>query len=170
MKIAILGTRGIPNKYGGFEEFAESISKYLVQQGHKVSVYCVSKKDSEKYEMHQGVQLVNIPEPTWLSSLSMLVYDYRCLKHALTCNYELIIECGYTFSPLIYLLKQINASKFIVMMDGMEWQRSKWGFATKAFIRFCERLCVKKFKNLLVDHPVIADYYLNCSLSTQFFK
>ncbi len=161
MKIAILGTRGIPNNYGGFEEFAESLSNYLSCIGHEATVYCISSAKIISTTIHKGTQLIHIPHFKNNGGMAMLIYDYKCLKHALKCDYDLIIECGYTFAPLMLLFSRYNPSKFIVLMDGIEWQRTKWGLLAKIFIRLSERYCVKKFSHLLADHPCIADYYFN---------
>ena len=76
MKIAILGTRGIPNRYGGFEQFADILSQGLVQKGHEVTVYC-SKNQNYKESTYNGVKLLFKYDPKkTFGSASQFIYDF----------------------------------------------------------------------------------------------
>ena len=100
MKIAILGTRGIPNNYGGFEQFAEHLSIGLVQKGHDVTVY---NPHFHPYNIPEfkGVTIIKIESPEKkLGSAGNFIYDYRCLKDAMYKKFDIIYEAGYaTCSP-----------------------------------------------------------------------
>ena len=136
MKIAILGTRGIPNNYGGFEQFAEYISIGLVKKGHDVTVYNPSFHPYKETKF-KGVNIIKAYSPEEkLGSMGNFIYDYNCLKDAKQRNFDIIYEAGYaTCSPFFYLLKS-KKSKLITNMDGIEWKRSKWNFLTKKLMKF----------------------------------
>lgn len=159
MKIAILGTRGIPNNYGGFEQFAEHLSVELFKRGHEVTVYC-PKFHPLQGDNYKGIALKKIfsPEKT-IGAAANFIYDHLCLKDALKNNFDIILECGYASVAFSYYLLNIKKSKIVTNMDGMEWQRSKWGGATKQIIRWAEKLAVKKSHSLVADNIHIQAYF-----------
>ncbi|MDJ0533748.1 MAG: DUF1972 domain-containing protein [Xenococcaceae cyanobacterium MO_207.B15] len=151
-KLLILGTRGIPANYGGFETFAERLSLYLVERGWEVTVYCQGNCKKLETKRWQGINLVNIPTKN-TGALSSVIFDYRSTIHALQQDGMLLV-LGYNtaiFSLLYWLKKRIS----IMNMDGMEWWRSKWNFWQKLWLFFNER-CGALFSNhLIADHPQI---------------
>src|SRR6185295_447900 len=95
MNIAILGTKGIPNNYGGFEQFAEEISKRLVKKGHQVTVYNPSHHPFTP-KFFEGVEIKRIYSPERLiGGAANIVYDHLCLKDALAMNFDILYEAGY---------------------------------------------------------------------------
>src|SRR6478752_1279146 len=95
MKIAILGTKGIPNNYGGFEQFAEYLSVRLAERGHDVTVYNPSFHPYEQNEF-KNVKIVKIFSPEKLmGSSANFIYDHLCLRDALKKDYDVIYEAGY---------------------------------------------------------------------------
>ncbi len=161
MKIAILGTRGIPNKYGGFEQCAEKLSKQWVEEGHKVVVYNVDEHEYKESEWN-GVEIRHIfAKESKFGIWGTFAYDYLCLKDAVKDDFDIILNLGYVPSALFFRLKKKTKAKFITNVDGMEWQRAKWNSLLKKFIKFCERLTVKHSDALICDNPGIKDYFLN---------
>lgn len=159
MKIAILGTRGIPNNYGGFEQFAEYISVGLVALGHEVTVYNPHFHDYQEATF-KGVKIqrINSPEQR-VGAVGNFVYDYRSLKHALTQDFDIIYEAGYgTASPSYFLLKNSKVP-VLTNMDGLEWKRSKWNMITRRLMRYFEKLAIKKSHYLIADNIGIQQYY-----------
>jgi glycosyltransferase involved in cell wall biosynthesis len=134
MKLAILGTRGIPAQYGGFETFAEELSARLVQQGIEVTVYCEAG-DEEGDATCRGVHLVHLPAPR-LGPLSTIVFDLRCLWHARK-SFDVVYMLGYG-SSLFCFLPRLWGSAVWINMDGVEWARSKWGTSAKLWFKLME--------------------------------
>ena len=98
MKIAFISTRGIPNNYGGFEQFAEYISVGLAARGHEVTVYSPHYHPYQE-NMYKGVLIKHVYSPEkWMGgSIGSFFYDYACLKDALKReNFDIIYEAGYT--------------------------------------------------------------------------
>jgi glycosyltransferase involved in cell wall biosynthesis len=159
VKIAILGTRGIPNNYGGFEQFAEFISVGLVQKGHEVTVYNPHFHSYNSNEF-KGVKIIKIKSAEEkIGAAGNFLYDYNCLKDAGQRNFDIIYEAGYaTCSPFFHLLNGSKA-KLITNMDGLEWMRSKWGFFAKRLMKYLESLAVKRSHYLISDNPGIQQYY-----------
>lgn len=162
MKIAILGTRGIPNNYGGFEQFAEYLSVGLVKRGHEVTVYNPHFHPFEK-DSFEGVHIVKIYSPeSKIGSAANFIYDFLCLKHALSNKFDIVYEAGYQSVAFAYPLFRIKRRKvpiIVTNMDGMEWQRTKWSPTVKIVTRKFEALAVKHSHYLISDNKGIANYY-----------
>lgn len=172
MKIAILGTKGIPNNYGGFEQFAEYLSKGLVKKGHDVTVY--NPHFHQYRETHfEGVTVKRVYSPEkYLGSAANFLYDYLCLKDALSEKYDIVYEAGYHSVALAYLLLGIKKRKrpiIVTNMDGLEWMRSKWSFMTKKLIKRLEKTAVNNSHFLISDNIGIQKYYEDSFRKESFF-
>lgn len=164
MKIAFISTRGIPNNYGGFEQFAEYISVGLAERGHEVTVYSPHYhpyKDDE----YKGVRIKHIYSPEqWMGgSLGSFFYDYSCLKDALKNeDFDIIYEAGYTSIIPAYIrfnVKNIQRPLFTTNMDGLEYKRTKFNPLVRKFVFWEERMAVKHSHFLIADNMGIHDYY-----------
>ena len=159
MKIAILGTRGIPNNYGGFEQCAEKLSERWVKKGHEVLVYSPDEHNYRKSEW-KGVRIKYIfSKESKLGIFGTFLYDYLCLKDAVKGDYDIILNLGYVPSALFFRLKRKTTAQFITNMDGLEWKRDKWNWILKRFIKFCEKRALKYSDGLVFDNKGIKDYY-----------
>lgn len=157
-KIAIIGTRGIPNRYGGFERFAEKLSINLVKKKYSVTVY---NPDYHPYKdnIFQGVTIrkKNLPE-FLIGASANIYYDYVCMKDAIRNGNDIVLACGYG-SMLAAIQIKRKKTKLIVNMDGMEWQRRKWHSLVKSVLHISEKQTVKKADMLVTDHKEINSYY-----------
>ncbi len=164
MKIAFISTRGIPNNYGGFEQFAEYISVGLVQRGHEIVVYS-PHFHPYKDPIYKGVRIkhINSPEQWMGSSVGSFFYDFRSLKDALKKeNFDIIYEAGYTSIVPAYIwfnVKKIKYPVFTTNMDGLEYKRTKFNKWVQKFIFWEEKMTVKHSHYLIADNMGIQDYY-----------
>lgn len=162
MKIAILGTKGIPNNYGGYEQFAEYISVKLVNRGHEVTVYNPSFHPFMKTKFN-GVAIIRKFSPEHLlGGAANFIYDFLCLKDALSRDFDIIYEAGYHSVALSYLALRVRGRKrpvILTNMDGLEYQRSKWSKATRRLIKWLEKIAVKESPHLVADNLGIQEYY-----------
>ncbi|MBL7874119.1 MAG: DUF1972 domain-containing protein [Cyclobacteriaceae bacterium] len=157
MKIGIIGTRGIPNHYGGFEQFAEYLSYYLAHQGHEVEVYN-SHNHPYKSKVWNKVRLVHQFDPEYLlGTAGQFIYDLNCIWHTRKAGYDIILQLGYTSSSIWSFLFP-KSSVVITNMDGLEWQRAKYGRFIKRFLRLAERLGVNGSDVLVADSIGIQQY------------
>jgi glycosyltransferase involved in cell wall biosynthesis len=167
-QIAIIGSRGIPNFYGGFEQFAAFLAPALVEKGFKVTVYC-STTHPLRMKTYEGVKLVYIWDPVrWLGGGSQFLYDLLTILHCRKQSYHLIYQLGYTTSGLWQWLMP-SASLLMSNMDGMEWTRSKYRGLVKQFLKISENLVANRSHHLIADAAPIRSYYLeNYSKSVTF--
>ncbi len=159
MKIAITGTRGIPNVYGGFEQFAEKMSRELANRGHEVWVYNPHKHPYRDSELGR-VRIIRkkLPERS-LGPGANYLYDFICLKDAGRRGADIILECGYASAAPFYSSPGRRRSILITHMDGMEWQREKWSPWVKRMMRNAEKRAVHRSDAIVCDHPQIARYF-----------
>lgn len=164
MKIAFISVRGIPNNYGGFEQFAEYLSVGLVKRGHEVTVYSPNYHPYQESE-YEGVHIKHIysPEPWLGGSVGSFVYDFISLKDALECeNFDIIYEAGYTsIIPAFIWFNVMNVKGPIVVtnMDGLEYKRTKFNKWVRKFVFWEEKMAVKHSHYLIADNMGIQDYY-----------
>ena len=164
MKIAFISTRGIPNNYGGFEQFAEYISVGMAQRGHEVVVYS-PKFHPYQEDTYKGVRLKHIYSPeTWMgSSVGSFFYDFASLCDALKKeDFDIIYEAGYTSIIPAYIWFNVRKRKrpiFTTNMDGLENKRSKFSPMVRRFLDWEEKMAVKYSHYLIADNMGIHDYY-----------
>lgn len=150
MKIAILGTRGIPNNYGGFEQFAEYLSLGLSKRGHDMYVYN-SHNHIYKEKTWNGVNILHCFDPEYkIGTAGQFVYDLNCILDARKRKFDIILQLGYTSSSVFSFLFPRKAL-IVTNMDGLEWKRTKYGKSTQTFLKYAERLAVKKSDYLISD-------------------
>jgi len=156
IKIGILGTRGIPNHYGGFEQWAEQLSQGLVERGCGVVVYNSHFHPYKKPE-YNGVELIRKWDPKQIGLASQFIYDFLCVLDARRQKFDTIIQLGYTTSSVwAWLLPQ--KTKIIYNMDGMEWKREKYKGLLKSFLKYAEKLAVKHSDIIIADSKPIKQY------------
>ncbi len=164
MKIAFVSTRGIPNNYGGFEQFAEYISVGMAQRGHEVVVYS-PKFHPYQESTYKGVRIKHIYSPeTWMgSSVCSFFYDFASLRDALKKeDFDIIYEAGYTSIIPAYIWFNVKKRKrpiFTTNMDGLENKRSKFSPMVRRFLDWEEKMAVKYSHYLIADNMGIHDYY-----------
>jgi glycosyltransferase involved in cell wall biosynthesis len=158
MKIAILGTRGIPANYGGFETFAEELSTRLVQQGHVVTVYGRSNNVKYAAPVYRGVQLVILPTIA-SKHLDTPAHTLLSVLHALFQDYDVILMCNAA-NAIFSILPRLVGVPVALNVDGIERRRSKWGLVGRTHYRLSEYLSTLLPTIIISDAAVIEDYFL----------
>ncbi|MGI6459334.1 MAG: DUF1972 domain-containing protein [Candidatus Hydrogenedentales bacterium] len=157
MRIAILGTRGIPANYGGFETFAQELSVRLVKRGHEVCVYCRRSNYPEPAQEYRGVRLVTLPT-IYTRAFDTLSHALLSTCHVLFQRADVVLYCNCATSCFAWL-PRLAGAKVVMNPDGLEWERAKWGWAGKTFYRFSEHLAARFPHRLVSDSLVIQAYY-----------
>lgn len=157
MKIGILGTRGIPNHHGGFEQFAESLAVFLVENGHLVHVYNSSTHPFQQ-KLYNGVNIIHCFDPeNRIGTTGQFIYDLNCIMDAKQREFDILLQLGYTSNSIWGFLLP-KRSIIITNMDGLEWKREKYNDATKSFLKFAEKLAVNRSDYLIADSIGIQNY------------
>ena len=159
MKIAILGTRGIPNNYGGFEQCAEYLSVGLVSKGHDISVYS-PHFHPYKEDKYKGVKIIRklSPEHILGNSASNFIYDYLCFTDAVRRDFDIILELGLITSSLSIIFCRHKGKIVATNLDGLEWKRQKWSKLVQKLTKKLEKYGVRKSDYLIADNIAIQSY------------
>ncbi len=159
MKIGILGTRGIPNNYGGFEQWAEYLSQGLVNRGCEVYVYNSHNHPFQEKKWN-GVHIVHCYDPEYkIGTAGQFIYDLNCILDSRKKKFDIILQLGYTSSSVWGWLLPRRKSKVLTNMDGFEWQRVKFNKYVRKFLQFAEKLAVVFSDSLIADSSIIQTYY-----------
>lgn len=153
-RIAIVGTRGIPARYGGFETFAEELSTRLARRGHSVTVYCRGRQSQAVY---RGVSLVALP--TWHHKyFDTIVHTAISTLHLLFHRQNVALYCNAA-NAVFTLWPRLSGIPTALNVDGLERNRKKWNRAAKLWYLVSERLATFFPSAVVTDAQVIADYY-----------
>jgi glycosyltransferase involved in cell wall biosynthesis len=158
MRIAILGTRGIPASYGGFETFAEHLSTRLVARGHEVTVYCRAHYVSPRQLEYQGVRLEVLPTIRH-KYFDTVIHTFISALHAASRRYDAALICNCANAPFSPILR-LTGTPVAINVDGLEHKRKKWGRLGRRYYRLAEYLSTLLPNEMVTDAQVIQDYYL----------
>ena len=157
MKIGILGTRGIPNVYGGFEQFAQYLSQGLTRKGHEVYVYSSSSHPYQE-PLWNGVHIIHCKDPEdRLGTAGQFMYDLNCNRDAAERKFDVLLHLGYT-SDSVWHRRWPRDTVNIINIDGLEWKRAKYNALTRRFLLKAESWAVKWGNVLISDSRGIQDY------------
>jgi glycosyltransferase involved in cell wall biosynthesis len=157
MKIAFIGSRGIPATYSGFETFYEQVAIRLVRRGHEVTVYNRTTHFRERFRRHEGVRIVWLPSiPT--KHLDTLTHAALSMVHALAARFDIYYVCIVGNSP-VCLLGRLLGGKTILNVDGRDADREKWAGPAKRYIRWAERLAGRAADVVIADSTAISRRY-----------
>lgn len=157
MKIALIGTRGVPAKYGGFETCVEELGRRLVERGHEVTVYCRESYYKQKQSSYLGMQLVYLPNLR-RKSLDTLSHTFLSVLHAIRQSYDVYMVFNAANSPAL-LLPRLLGRRIAINTDGLEWKRGKWGYVARRYYKMSEWLSTKLANRIVADSRGIQDYY-----------
>ncbi|NDR52975.1 glycosyltransferase [Actinomyces sp. 565] len=159
LRIAMLGTRGVPARYGGFETAIEEVGRRLAERGHQVLVYSRNPDpDTSLPRMHQGMRVVELPALR-KRSLETLSHTALSVRHLLErVHPDVAIVFNAANSPFLPVLRAARIP-VATHVDGLEWRRGKWGPTGRRYYRAAESLAVRYSDALIADAQGIADYY-----------
>jgi glycosyltransferase involved in cell wall biosynthesis len=158
MRIAILGTRGVPASYGGFETFAEQLSTRLVARGHHVTVYCRTHYVSPRQLEYRGVHLKVLPTIRH-KYFDTVIHTFVSALHATGKSYDAALICNAANAPFAPLLR-LAGTPVAINVDGLEHKRKKWNWLARRYYIIAEKLSTTLPNETVTDARVIQEYYL----------
>ncbi len=157
LSIAMIGTRGVPAHYGGFETAVEEVGRRLAARGHVVRVYCRRGNSEGDPSSYQGMDLVTLPVVK-KRSLETLAHTALSTAHLLRHRTDVAFVFNSANAPLLPLIRAARVP-VATHVDGLEWKRAKWGPVGQRYYRLAERASVLLSNALIADAQGIADYY-----------
>lgn len=159
LRIAMMGTRGVPAAYGGFETCIEEVGSRLAARGHDVIVYCRGVEPEEQLDEYLGMRLIHKPAVR-KRSLETLSHTGFSVVDVLGRGIDAALVFNAANAPWLPLLRAARIP-VATHMDGLEWQRGKWGPTGQRYYKAAERMAVSWSNELIADAAGIGDYYLN---------
>ncbi len=157
MKIAVLGTRGVPASYGGFETFAEELGARLADRGHAVTIYGRPHYVPKDLRHHRGARLVVLPTIRH-KYLDTVTHTLASTLHALLEGYDVALVCNAA-NAIFSGWPRLVGTRVVLNVDGLERQRRKWNLAGRAWYLLSERLATLLPNAIVTDARVIQEYY-----------
>jgi glycosyltransferase involved in cell wall biosynthesis len=159
MRIAILGTRGIPARYGGFETLADQLSKGLVERGHEAIVYC-RKPFTEPDDVYdKRIRRVILPTISH-KYFDTVFHSFLSVLHVLFTRTEVMLICNVANSPFAWIPRLVGKPTAL-NVDGLDRKRRKWNFLGQWFLHVCEVLAAFTPTRLVTDARTVQEYYWN---------
>jgi glycosyltransferase involved in cell wall biosynthesis len=157
VKISLLGTRGVPASYSGFETCVEQLGQRLVERGHDVTVYCRSHHITFQGKVYKGMRLIKIPT-IQNKYLDTIFHSFLSTIHALFQKYDIALYFIAANSLVTWILRLVGV-KTILNVDGLDWRREKWPLLAKKYIQFAEYLATILPSEYLTDSIQVQKYY-----------
>ena len=157
MRIAMIGIKAIPARFGGFETAVDELSRGLVKCGHYVRVYNRSGMSTWPGKDYEGVELVTLPTvPS--KNLSTIAHAFLATLHVIFHPVD-VVHYFTTGTTLFAPIPRLLGMKVVCSVDGTDWQRGKWGRVARSYLRFSERLSVLFCHGLVADSREVVRYY-----------
>ena len=156
--LAILGTRGIPARHGGFETFAERLALHLTGHGWEVTVYCQGDEDVKQRinDTWRGINRIVLPVKL-VGAAATLEFDWACTRDVVKMRPGVALTLGYNTAIFCVWIRVLGVRN-LINMDGLEWRREKWRKHERAWLWLNERIGCWIGEHLIADHPAIGDH------------
>jgi glycosyltransferase involved in cell wall biosynthesis len=155
MRVAFIGTRGVPATYSGFETCVEQVGRRMVERGHEVTVFCRTSHYSERMSEYLGMRLRYLP--------AVRQKHLETLSHTALSAFRLprdtaIVCMGVGNAPVVRAL-EVRGRRTVFNVDGADWRREKWGRFARWYLRTTERTASRSRSLLVADAKAVQDYY-----------
>ena len=164
--VFIIGSRGLPAQYGGFETFVDQLVSHQVSSDIQYHVACLSNDQAYQHFDYKGVDCFTIKAPK-LGPARVIAYDMMAINYAL----KLIRKQGIE-QPIFYVLgntigafvapfaRKIHkiGGRFYINPDGLEWKRAKWAKPIQAYLKYSEKIMTRHADLVISDNPGIESY------------
>jgi glycosyltransferase involved in cell wall biosynthesis len=157
MKLAIIGSRGYPYVYSGYETFVRELGERLADYGIQVTVYCHRNLFKEKPVEVNGIRLVYLPTIE-RKNLSQFLHSFQSILHACLSGADVILAVNVANAPLGIFTKIFRRKSFI-NVDGLEWLRPKWKGLGAKYFYFCARFASLFFDRVITDSARMQHIY-----------
>jgi glycosyltransferase involved in cell wall biosynthesis len=159
LKISIIGSRGYPYVYSGYETLVKNIGERMVAKGVQVTVYCHSYLFVEKPKQHNGIQLIYIPTIK-SKSLSQPIHSFLAFWHAAFSNADVVLVLNVSNGPF-GIITRLFKKPTLINVDGLEWLRPKWKGLGASYFKWSAKMAVKFMDLIVTDAIAMQTIYKN---------
>ncbi|NUO09129.1 MAG: DUF1972 domain-containing protein [Candidatus Brocadia sp.] len=158
LKIVVIGSRGIPCTYGGFETFAERLAVELVERGHSITVYGQYEEGKNViHESYKGVECLNLRSPA-KKAFQKPILSLKSTFHSIKLKPDIALFLGVSAAPFCFI-NRLAGMKTVINLDGLEWKRTKWSCLGRFYLRISEWLATKACHVIVADSQALIDIY-----------
>ena len=157
LKISIIGSRGYPYVYSGYETLVKNIGERMVAKGVQVTVYCHSYLFDEKPKQHYGIQLIYIPTIK-SKSLSQPIHSFLAFWHAAFSNADVVLVLNVSNGPF-GIITRLFKKPTLINVDGLEWLRPKWKGIGASYFKWSAKMAVKLMDLIVTDAIAMQTIY-----------
>jgi glycosyltransferase involved in cell wall biosynthesis len=155
VRVAFIGTRGVPATYSGFETCVEQVGRRMAERGHEVTVFCRSSHYGERPDEYLGMRLQYLPA---IHQKHLETLSHTALS-ALRLRRDTAVICmGVGNAPVVRCI-ELTGRRAVFNVDGADWQRDKWGALASRYLRSCERMAAHGRSVVLADAEAVRRYY-----------
>lgn len=155
MKVAIVGTVGVPARYGGFETLVENIIGDNCTSEIQYTVYCSGKSYAQKKNEYKGALLKYVPLKA--NGVQSIPYDIISILRAIGKS-DIVLILGISGCVILPFVRLFTKKPIVVNIDGLEHRRNKWGPKVRKFLKWSEQVAIKYASKIIVDNKAIQDY------------
>ena len=155
-KVAVIGTVGVPAKYGGFETLVENLIGECCSEDVDYTVFCSGKAYPTRLKTYKNARLEYVP--LHANGMQSIPYDIWSLIRTVGRGYDVVLILGVSGCLFLPLYRLLFRKRIVVNIDGLEHRRDKWGKWARKFLRLSERIAVKFADVVVADNKVIRDY------------
>lgn len=155
MKVAVIGTVGVPANYGGFETLVDQLIRHKTLPGLQYTVFCSDKAYAQKLPSFEGAELKYIPLEA--NGMQSIPYDILSLIKA-TRDHDVILMLGVSGASFLPFYRLFSKKKLVINIDGLEHRRDKWSPWIRRFLKFSEKMAIKYGDEIVTDNQGITDY------------
>jgi glycosyltransferase involved in cell wall biosynthesis len=157
LKIAIIGSKGFPYVYGGYETFVSELALRLVARGHEVTIYCHRSLFVVRPDMFEDIRLVYIPGIE-SKNFGQFTHSFLSTLHAIFTSYDIVFYVNSANGPF-GLLTRLFKKRTVINVDGLEWLRPKWKGLGAKYFYMASKLATKYFVVVVTDSERMAEIY-----------
>lgn len=159
LRVAFVGSRGVPARYSGFETVVEELGARLAARGHEVTVYNRMPYYAEIRGMWRGMKLRWFPTiPT--KSLDTIVHTTLCTIDACFRKYDILYVCGVGNTPRFSLVRRVTGARTVINVDGADFKRKKWGPLARWWLKSSEKRATRTADAIVADNRTVVDHYV----------
>lgn len=157
MKIAVIGTRGIPASYSGVETAVSEISRHLAEKGYEIIIYCWKNNSRPARHLYKNINPVYMPTIN-SKHFGTLIHAFFSTLHIMFSNADIVHF--HALGPSIFsFLPRLTGKKTVVTVHGLDWKRKKWGYFARLFLKLCEYPAVFFPNRTVVISRLLKDYF-----------
>lgn len=155
LRVAVIGTVGVPACYGGFESLVDNLLDFTPPD-IEYTVFCSARKYEKRLEAYKGAKLVYLEMDA--NGKDSIFYDFKSMKLSVAAKADILLVLGVSGCIFLPYIRRIFKGKIITNIDGLEWRRDKWKWYAKKLLKLSEKMAVKYSDIVIGDNKGITDY------------